>query len=122
MYKKGQLIEVAPIFKSGYVYKEIIMRFIKTQTNSLLLRRDALLSAGLFDENLLRHQDIQLLARFTSKYKLYCQDDFLNNLDIDDNANRVKPEKVMQMKHAFFSSVQDLINRFSVMERIRLKF
>lgn len=122
VYKKGQLIEVAPIFKSGYVYKEIIMRFIKTQTNSLLLRRDALLSAGLFDENLLRHQDVQLLARFTSKYKLYCQDDFLNNLDIDDNANRVKPEKVMQMKHAFFSSVQDLINRFSVMGRVSLKF
>ena len=28
----------------------------------------------------------------------------------------------MQMKHAFFSSVQDLINRFSVMERVSLKF
>lgn len=121
VFKKGKLVEVMPSFKSGKVYKEIIMRLIKTQTNCLLLRRDALLKAGLFDEKLLRHQDVQLLARFTYNYKLMCQEEFLNNLDQDDNMNRPKPETVMSVKRAFFESVQDIINSFSPLEKYRLK-
>ncbi len=121
VYKKGKLVEVMPSFKSGKVYKEVIMRLIKTQTNCLLLRREALFDAGLYDENLLRHQDVQLLARFTYKYKLMCQDEFLNNLDQDDNMNRAKPEKVMNHKRAFFVSVQDIIDGFSSIEKYRLK-
>ena len=121
VYKKGKLVEVMPLFKSGKVYKEIIMRLIKTQTNCLLLRRDALFKAGLFDETLLRHQDVQLLARFTYNYKLMCQDEFLNNLDQDDNMNRTKPEKVMELKQSFFNSVHDIIESFSPLEKYRLK-
>lgn len=121
VYKKGKLVEVMPLFKSGKVYKEVIMRLIKTQTNCLLLRRDALFKAGLFDETLLRHQDVQLLARFTYNYKLMCQDEFLNNLDQDDNMNRAKPEKIMTLKKTFFTSVQDIIDSFSFVEKYRFK-
>ncbi len=121
VYKQGKLVEVMPLFKSGNVYKEVIMRLIKTQTNCLLLRRDALMKAGLFDESLLRHQDVQLLARFTYNYKLMCQDEFLNNLDQDDNTNRSKPEKVMSLKKAFFVSVKDIIGSFSFFEKFRFK-
>lgn len=121
VYKKGKLVEVMPLFKSGYVYKEVIMRLIKTQTNCLLLRRDALFKAGLFDEKLLRHQDVQLLARFTYNFKLMCQDEFLNNLDQDDNMNRAKPERIMELKRAFFDSVSDIIDSFSFWEKCRLK-
>lgn len=121
VYKQGKLVEVMPLFKSGKVYKEIIMRLIKTQTNCLLLRREALFKAGLFDESLLRHQDVQLLARFTYNYKLMCQDEFLNNLDQDDNMNRAKPEKVMELKRAFFASVKDILDSFSVLEKYRFK-
>lgn len=121
VYRKGKLVEVMPLFKSGKVYKEIIMRLIKTQTNCRLLRRDALFKAGLFDETLLRHQDVQLLARFTYNYKLMCQDEFLNNLDQDDNMNRAKPEKVMGLKRAFFASVKDIIDSFSFLEKYRFK-
>jgi glycosyltransferase involved in cell wall biosynthesis len=121
VYKKGVLVEVMPPFKSGKVYKEIIMRLIKTQTNCLLLRREALFDAGLYDENLLRHQDVQLLARFTYKYKLMFQDEYLNNLDQDDNMNRAKPAKVMDHKRAFFASIQDIIDGFTSIEKYRLK-
>lgn len=121
VYKKGKLVEVMPLFKSGKVYKEVIMRLIKTQTNCLLLRREALFNAGLFDETLLRHQDVQLLARFTYNYKLMCQDEFLNNLDQDDNMNRAKPEKIMAIKKAFFVSVHDIIDSFSSIEKYRFK-
>lgn len=121
VYKKGRLVEVMPLFKSGKVYKEVIMRLIKTQTNCLLLRKDALMKTGLFDESLLRHQDVQLLARFTFSYKLMCQNEFLNNLDQDDNMNRIKPEKVIKLKKAFLVSVQDIVNSFSTLEKYRFR-
>lgn len=121
VYKNGRLVEIMPLFKSGKIYKDIIMRLIKTQTNCLLFRRDALFKSGLFDESLLRHQDIQLLARFTYNYKLMCQDEFLNNLDQDDNTNRAKPENVMVLKLAFFTSVQDIIDSFSNLEKYRFR-
>lgn len=120
-YRHGELIEVAPPFKSGYVYKEVLMRQIKTQTNSLLLRRSALFDAGLFDENLLRNQDVQLLVDFTFKYKLYFMDELLNNLDYDDNMNRPDPQKVLKVKQAFFQSVENVIDSLSPLERYRLK-
>ena len=119
-YRHGKLIEVAPPFKR-YVYKEVLMRQIKTQTNSLLLRRDALFDAGLFDENLLRNQDVQLLVDFTFKYKLYFMDELLNNLDYDDNMNRPDPQKVLKVKQAFFQSVENVIDSLSPLERYRLK-
>lgn len=120
-YRHGKLIEVAPPFKSGYVYKDVLMRQIKTQTNSLLLRREALFDAGLFDENLLRNQDVQLLVDFTYKYKLFFMDELLNNLDYDDNKNRPDPQKVINVKKAFFQSVQNVIDSLSPLERYRLK-
>ena len=119
-YRNGKLVEVAPPFKSGYVYKQVLMRQIKTQTNSLLLRRDALFDVGLFDETLLRHQDVQLLVDFTYKYKLYYMDELLNNLDYDDNTNRPNPEKVMAVKQAFFSSVHNVIESLTPLEKHRL--
>ena len=48
-----------------------------------------------------------------------CQDEFLNNLDQDDNINRAKPEKIMNLKRAFFTSVQDIIDSFSPFEKYR---
>lgn len=120
-YKNGQLIEVSTPFKSGHIYKKVLFRQIKTQTNSLLLRREALLSTRMFDETLLRNQDVQLLVDFTFKYKLKYMDEMLNNLDYDDNKNRPTPQKVMAVKKAFFHSVSDIVSSLSTFERYRLK-
>ena len=48
-------------------------------------------------------------------------DDFLNNLDQDDNMNRSKPEGLMAIKKAFFNSVQDIIESLTPLEKWRLK-
>jgi len=120
-YYQGTLVEVASPFKSGYVYKEEMMSLIRTQTNSLLLRRNALFSAGLFDESLLRNQDVQLITRFSYSHKLYYMDDFLNNLDHNDQQNRAKPEKVAEVRRAFLKSVDDIYSSLTVFEKYRLK-
>lgn len=120
-YKNGNLIEVASPFKSGYVYKKEMMSLIRTQTNSLLLRRDALFESGLFDERLLRNQDVQLLTRFTYNYKLMFMNEFLNNLDFSDEQNRKRPEQMMEIREAFLNSVKDIYETLSPIEKYRLK-
>lgn len=120
-YQNGKLVEVASPFKSGHVYKQQMMSLIRTQTNSLLLRRDALFDAGLFDEHLLRNQDVQLITRFTYKYKLMFMDEFLNNLDHDDQQNRKRPEEVAEVRRAFLSSVNDIYETLGPLEKYRLK-
>lgn len=120
VYKNGKLVEVSSPFKGGYVYKDIMMRQISTQTNSVMLKRECLFEAGLFDETLLRHQDVQLLVRFTYKYRLWAMDDLLNNLDQDDVTNRMAPDKVVRLKKDFFNSVKDIINSMSSCEQYRL--
>lgn len=120
-YLNGELVEVASPFKSGYVYKKEMMSLLRTQTNSLLLRRDALFDAGLFDESLLRNQDVQLITCFTYKYKLMFMDEFLNNLDHDDKQNRKRPEQMMEVRKAFLKSVEDIYNTLSPLEKYRLK-
>ena len=107
-------------FKSGKVYKKEMMSLIRTQTNSLLLKRDALFDAGLFDENLMRNQDVQLITRFTYKYKLKFMDEFLNNLDRDDQQNKKKPEEVYEVRRAFLNSVKDIYDTLSPFEKYRL--
>lgn len=121
VYYRGKLVEVASKFKSGYIYKEEMMSLVRTQTNSLLLRRDALFDAGLFDESLLRNQDVQLITRFTYKYKLKFMDDCLNNLDHNDQQNRKKPEDIQAVRRAFIQSVSDIYASLSPFERYRMK-
>ena len=120
-YFQGKLVEVASPFKSGHVYKEEMMSLLRTQTNSLLLRRSALFDAGLFDENLLRNQDVQLITRFSYKYKLKFMDEFLNNLDHNDQQNRKRPEEVAEVRRAFLESVKDVYDTLTPFEKFRLK-
>lgn len=120
-YYHGKLVEVASPFKSGYVYKKEMMSLIRTQTNSLLLRRSSLFDAGLFDETLLRNQDVQLITRFSYKYKLKFMDEFLNNLDHNDQQNRKRPEQVAEVRRAFLNSVKDIYDTLTPFEKYRLK-
>lgn len=120
-YSGGKLVEVASPFRSGYVYKKEMMSLIRTQTNSLLLRRDALFDSGLFDESLLRNQDVQLITRLTFRYKLKYMDEFLNNLDHNDQQNKKKPEQMAEVRRAFLYSVQDIYDTLSPFEKYRLR-
>ena len=104
-------------YKDGNIYKEILYMFTDVATGTLLLRRSALDDAGYFDENLLRNQDVQLLAFFTYKYKLKEVDKYLHCVDASDAQNRFVDEKVMlKNRDIFFKSVKPIINTLTQSE------
>lgn len=109
-YNNEELIAKLPRYKSGYVYKDILMLKSDFATGTILVRHSALDDAGYFDENLLRHQDLQLLVNFTYKYKLYQLDEFLHCCDVSDTQNRPNLQRIVEAKKAFFKSVKPIIS------------
>ena len=107
--QNGTLVGKTKKYRDGYIYKDILNLTADVATGTLLLRREALDHTGYFDEKLLRHQDLQLLVFFTSKYKLHEVDDYLHCVDVSDTQNRPNPEKLIMHKKAFFESVKPVI-------------
>ena len=104
-------------YRDGYIYKDILNLLSDVATGTLLLRHEALDEAGYFDETLSRHQDLQLLVFFTSKYKLKQLDRYLHCVDVSDAQNRPDPEKLIKAKKAFFKSVAPVMETLSKSDR-----
>lgn len=86
--KNGNIIGKSGDYTDGHIYLDILNLITRVMTSSLLLRHTALDEAGYFDENLLRHQDLQLLINFTKRYKLKLVREYLFNVDVSDGQNR----------------------------------
>lgn len=108
--ENGNVVGKTNKYRDGYIYKDILCMFSDVATGTILLRHEALDQTGYFDENLLRNQDIQLLAQFTYKFKLKQVDMYLHCVDISDNQNRVvTEEKLLNVRKALYLSLKDLI-------------
>ncbi len=115
--EKGKVVGKSSKYSGGYIYKDILSLYSDVATGTLLLRHTALDETGYFDENLLRNQDIQLLAQFTYKYKLEEVDLFLHCVDISDNQNRaVTEERLLSVRHALYESLNPIISKLSKSE------
>ena len=113
----GRIVGQSSKYRGGYIYKDILCMYSDVATGTLLLRHTALDETGYFDENLLRNQDIQLLAQFTYKYKLEEVDLFLHCVDISDNQNRVvTEERQLSVRKALYESLDNIISTLSKSE------
>ena len=121
IFKGGVLSHLQLGYRSGLLYKRILLKMMDVSTDTVLLRRDALFETGLYDESLLRHQEIQLFTFFTSKYKIKLLNEYLCNVDIDDNQNRPNPEKLKNIKIAFLKSVEPILNQLSPLMKFSIR-
>ena len=121
IFKGGKLTHLQLGYKDGYLYKKILLRMMEVSTDTILLRKKCLVETGMFDESLLRHQEVQMLAFFTHRYKIKLLDKYLCNVDIDDNQNRPNPEKLKQIKHDFLKAVEPISKEMSFYHRYSMK-
>lgn len=121
IFKGGKLTHLQLGYKSGYLYKKILLRMMEVSTDTILLRKKCLVETGMFDESLLRHQEVQMLAFFTHKYKIKLLDKYLCNVDIDDNQNRPNPEKFKKIKKDFLKAVEPISKEMSFYHRYSMK-
>lgn len=121
IFKGGKLTHLQLGYKDGYLYKKILLRMLEVSTDTILLRKNCLVETGMFDETLLRHQEVQMLAFFTHKYKIKLLDKYLCNVDIDDNQNRPNPEKLKKIKKDFLRAIDPIANTMSFYNRYTMK-
>lgn len=82
------------------------------QTPSLMFTRSSLIDIKGFDENLLRHQDYDLMIRFFEKYKIGFLDEFLATQGPNDGSNILSGEKLESMKKYFLNKFDSNIKKF----------
>ena len=120
LYKNGKLTFSSLPYRSGYILIDILDRRTSMGTGALLIRRNALDQVGYFDENLKRHQDLQIFARLTAKYKIQLDSVYLHNREIIDNQNRPTPEMLEEIKSAYYESIRDILNSLSPRARKKI--
>jgi len=104
-------------YRDGYIYKDILNLMSDVATGTLLLRHDYFDKTRYFDEKLSRHQDLQLLVDFTSKYKLKEVNQYLHCVDVSDTQNRPDAYKLVKYKKDFFKSIKPVMELLSKSER-----
>ena len=108
--KGEKVFFVSAPHKDGYIFNEIMQRVIGLGTGNLLMRRRAVDDAGYFDEALSRHQDIQFLGFFCSKYKVKLLKEYLYYIDQTDASNRPDADSIKRVKQNFYQSVKPLVD------------
>lgn len=109
IYRNDELLSSTLPYRDGEILIDILTRKVSMGTGSLLIRRTALDNAGYFDEGLIRHQDLQLFARLTSKYKVKLLKRHLHNREVKDVQNRPDAEKLLNIKKMYFASIEDIM-------------
>ena len=112
-YSGGKSVRWSRPYQDGKIYLQILRREIDVTTCSLLLKHEALDEAGYFDNTLKRHQEIQLLSFFTSKFELKLLPEFLTCVNCDDCVRNPTSQQLIEIKRDFFNSVKPIIDSFS---------
>lgn len=116
-YSEGKPFRWSRPYKDGKIYLQIMRREVDVTTCSILLKRNALDDTGYFDNSLKRHQEIQLLSFFTSKYDLKLLPEHLTCVNCDDCVRNPSSEQIVVIKNDFFKSVKPLIDSLSKSEK-----
>ncbi len=102
---------------SSHQSLDVMSKELNIQTGTVLLRRECLDKAGYFDPNLRRHQEVQLMSRFTDKYRIELIEEILTIIDGSDLANRPNYNKLKGFKEDFFKSIDPLLSKYPKLDR-----
>lgn len=117
IYKSGYIIRKTLPYKDGKIYKEILGREIDVTTCSVLIKRSCLDDTGYFDENLRRHQEVQLFSFLAYRYEIKLLPEYLTCYGIEDAGNRPKSDELEKVKKDFFHSVKPIMRTLSRSEQ-----
>lgn len=109
-YQGEKLVKCCLPYRSGNLLVDVLERRIGLGIGALLIRRSALDNTAYFDERLKRHQDLQLFAFLTSKYKIYLVKEYLYNIRGDDAQNRPSAESLVDIKKEYFASISSVMD------------
>ncbi len=113
-YLNGKQNHISKVWRTDEKQNfDIMSRRLNVSTCTLLLRHECLDKAGYFDENLKRHQEIQLLSYFTNMYKIGFVEEILTIIDCSDTGNRPSAQRLLEFKNDYFKSIKPVLNKYT---------
>jgi len=91
---------------------KVLDRDVAIFTSTFIALRTAFLEMGGFDPELRRHQDLQLFTDFLTNYKIGLVPEPLTVIHTDSEMNRPDSRRLIEVKKAFFDSVEPVINTY----------
>ena len=120
IYRNGKLMSASLPFSEKNLLLHLIEGTVSLGTGSVLIRRAALDDTGYFDENLKRHQDMQLFVNLASKYKVKLDKVYMQNRETKDTQNRPAADSLKEIKEAYLHSINDIVEQYPPRIRKRI--
>lgn len=120
MYTNGRLISSQKEYNVEDLQLKVFLRKVGIGTPTFLASKKSLIDMGCFDENLQRHQDLQLFVAFLDYYKIGLVPEALVKIHCDSAINRPNVEKLIKIKDDYFKSVKKYLDKYSPKERKRI--
>lgn len=120
MYEKDEEFRKCAPYTPDNIQFKIFLREVAIFTSTVMIRKNAVIEFGGFDETLLRHQDLQFLIDAAEDNKFYVISEYLVKLNTDSEINKPNLERTIKVKRDFFEAEQDKFNRYSDQERKRI--
>lgn len=111
------IIHSCPPYNGDNLHKKIFQREVAVFTSTVLLKKQALLDAGIFNNTLRRHQDLQLLLDFTKSHRIEVLCEYLVKLHCDSPINNPSYENFVKVKKAFFDAMQSHLQLYTKSEQ-----
>lgn len=119
-YKNNVPIKKCPFYNNDDLLFKILNRSVQMFTSTVLLEKKSLIDSGMFDEDLIRHQDLQMLADFVSKNNVVVLNEYLVNIYKDSDINRPKVLKTIEIKKIYLEKMDRHISTFSKKNQKRI--
>jgi len=117
VYRGDKKVSEAHVYKSGYVFGDILKCSIQISTPSMLVRREAYDSIGGFDESFRRHQDLEFLVRLTNRYKAQAMDFIGFRIYITNRNSARSFEQMYQWREHYLNKMMPYIQQLPKKEQ-----
>lgn len=121
LYEGGKEVRKCAPYTADNLQFKVFLRDVAVFTSTVLIRKSAIERFGGFDEELLRHQDLQFLVDALKESKFEVLPEYLVKLHADSEINRPNVEKLINAKKAFFQSVDEEFRKYSKSDQKRIR-
>ncbi|MCD8368963.1 MAG: glycosyltransferase family 2 protein [Clostridiales bacterium] len=119
-YKDGKPTKKCPPYTNDNLLFKILSRSVQMFTSTILLDKETLVNSGMFDEDLVRHQDLQMLADFASISNIAVLNEYLVKIHKDSDINRPNTKKTIEVKRLYLSKMGHHIKGFDKKSQKRI--
>lgn len=120
MFLNGKLIHPSVPYSEDNMLFRVFLREVRIATSTFMCRKSVFNEIGGFDEELIRHQDLQLFVNFLNTSRIYPINESLVKMHADSTINRPSVEMLIEHKKRFFVSVRTVYDKLSPIEKKRV--